>query len=74
METASVAKSYGGIQGVYRRDSAASRARPWLPEQARQEADIALTLNMREGHDRSCLFMSTFTADHIAWRAMRLKL
>ena len=47
--------------------------RPELIEQACADANIALTLNRREGYDHSYYFISTFMADHVAWHAERLK-
>ncbi|MHC1547039.1 S-formylglutathione hydrolase [Phyllobacterium sp. K27] len=46
--------------------------RPWLLEEACENAGIPLTLNMRDGYDHSYFFISTFMADHIAWHAERL--
>lgn len=37
-----------------------------------EDANIELTLNMREGYDHSYYFISSFMADHIAWHAKRL--
>lgn len=47
--------------------------RPELLKAACDEADIPLTLNLREGYDHSYLFISTFMADHIRWHAERLQ-
>ena len=47
--------------------------RPELLKAACDEADIPLTLNLREGYDHSYLFISTFRADHIRWHAERLQ-
>ena len=46
--------------------------RPWLLEEACRQANIPLTLNMRDGYDHSYFFISTFMADHVAWHAARL--
>jgi S-formylglutathione hydrolase len=46
--------------------------KPWLLAEACRNADIPLTLNMREGYDHSYFFISTFMASHIAWHAARL--
>lgn len=46
--------------------------RPWLLLEACLGANIALSLNVREGYDHSYNFISTFMADHIAWHAGRL--
>ncbi|MEP7222960.1 MAG: S-formylglutathione hydrolase [Novosphingobium sp.] len=37
------------------------------------KADIALTLNMREGYDHSYYFISSFMPAHLRWHAERLK-
>ncbi|MGV6873533.1 S-formylglutathione hydrolase [Pseudochelatococcus sp. B33] len=50
----------------------ANGLRPWLLLKACLEADIALSLNARDGYDHSYNFISTFMADHIAWHAERL--
>lgn len=47
--------------------------KPELLERACVEADIALTLNRREGYDHSYYFISTFMADHLRWHAERLR-
>lgn len=49
-----------------------SGLRPWLIEKPCADANIALTLNMREGYDHSYLFISSFMADHLKWHAARL--
>ena len=46
--------------------------KPELLEKACSEADIALTLNLREGYDHSYYFISTFMDDHLRWHADRL--
>lgn len=46
--------------------------KPRLLEQACQDAGIALTLSMRDGHDHSYYFISTFMEDHLRWHAERL--
>ncbi len=46
--------------------------KPDLLVEACKKADIALTLNMREGHDHSYFFISTFMDDHLRWHAERL--
>ena len=46
--------------------------KPELLEKACSEADIALTLNLREGYDHSYYFISTFMDDHLQWHAERL--
>ena len=46
--------------------------RPWLLEEACQQAGIGLTLRMQEGYDHSYNFISTFMDDHLAWHAERL--
>ncbi|QLC20813.1 S-formylglutathione hydrolase [Parasphingopyxis sp. CP4] len=46
--------------------------KPHLLEQACQAADIPLTLSMRDGHDHSYYFISTFMEDHLRWHAERL--
>ena len=63
LETKSLARSHGGIQGVYTHQRQAC-AKAGIPP---------LTLNMREGYDHSYYFISTFMAEHIAWHAGRLK-
>lgn len=47
--------------------------RPWLLEAACKQANIPLTLNMREGYDHSYYFISTFMDEHLRWHADRLK-
>ena len=46
--------------------------KPELLEKACNDADIALTLNLREGYDHSYYFISTFMDDHLHWHADRL--
>ncbi|KPM22089.1 S-formylglutathione hydrolase [Citromicrobium sp. RCC1885] len=47
--------------------------KPELLAEACANANIPLTLNMRDGYDHSYYFISSFLADHIAWHAARLK-
>jgi|TARA_R100000049_G_C1948188_1_gene94284 S-formylglutathione hydrolase len=47
--------------------------RPELLAEACKNANIPLTLNMRDGYDHSYYFISSFLADHVAWHAARLK-
>lgn len=47
--------------------------KPELLAEACENANIPLTLNMRDGYDHSYYFISSFLADHIAWHAARLK-
>lgn len=46
--------------------------RPWLLQEACENAGINLTLNMREGYDHSYYFVSTFMDEHIKYHAHRL--
>ncbi len=46
--------------------------KPELLVDACKNADIDLTLNMREGYDHSYHFISTFMDDHLRWHAERL--
>jgi len=46
--------------------------RPWLLEAVCKDADIPLTLNMRDGYDHSYNFISTFMENHLRWHAERL--
>lgn len=41
--------------------------KPWLLKEACAEAELPLTLNMREGYDHSYYFISTFMNDHLRW-------
>lgn len=45
---------------------------PHRLEQACRDAGIALNLQMREGHDHSYYFISTFMESHLRWHAKRL--
>ena len=47
--------------------------KPELLAEACANANIPLTLNMRDGYDHSYYFISSFLADPIAWHAARLK-
>ena len=47
--------------------------RPSLLQEACKRADVALTLNLREGYDHSYLFISTFMESHLNWHAARLR-
>ncbi|MBY8338041.1 S-formylglutathione hydrolase [Alteriqipengyuania sp. NZ-12B] len=47
--------------------------KPELLAEACANANIPLTLNMRDGYDHSYYFISSFLADHVAWHAERLK-
>lgn len=47
--------------------------KPELLAEACKNANIPLTLNMRDGYDHSYYFISSFLADHVAWHAARLK-
>lgn len=47
--------------------------KPGLLAEACANANIPLTLNMRDGYDHSYYFISSFLADHVAWHAARLK-
>ena len=47
--------------------------KPELLAEACENANIPLTLNMRDGYDHSYYFISSFLADHVAWHAARLK-
>jgi len=47
--------------------------RPDLLRIACEKANIALTLNMREGYDHSYFFISTFMADHLNWHNQHLQ-
>ena len=47
--------------------------KPELLAEACANANIPLTLNMRDGYDHSYYFISSFLADHVAWHAARLK-
>ena len=53
-------------------DFLAEQLKPHLLTEACANADILLTLNMREGYDHSYYFISTFMADHVRWHAERL--
>ncbi|MEO3999027.1 S-formylglutathione hydrolase [Mesorhizobium sp. CAU 1732] len=46
--------------------------RPWLLEEACDDAGMALTLRMQDGYDHSYFFISTFMDDHLRWHAKRL--
>jgi S-formylglutathione hydrolase len=46
--------------------------KPELLAEACENANIPLTLNMRDGYDHSYYFISSFLADHVAWHAARL--
>lgn len=46
--------------------------KPELLVKACKKADIALTLNMREGFDHSYYFIASFMDDHLHWHAERL--
>lgn len=46
--------------------------KPELLAEACEKADIALTLNLREGYDHSYYFIATFMDDHLRWHAERL--
>ena len=46
--------------------------KPHLLEQACRDAGIALNLSMRDGHDHSYYFISTFMESHLHWHAKRL--
>ena len=49
-----------------------NQLKPQLLADACDKAGIKLTLNMREGHDHSYFFISTFMDDHLRWHAERL--
>lgn len=46
--------------------------KPEILSEACEKADIALTLNLREGYDHSYYFIATFMEDHLRWHAQRL--
>jgi len=46
--------------------------RPWLLEDACNQAGINLTLRMQPGYDHSYFFISTFMEEHLRWHAKRL--
>lgn len=46
--------------------------KPALLEAACQDAQIPLTLHMREGYDHSYFFIASFMEDHVQWAADRL--
>lgn len=46
--------------------------KPHLLEGVCQDAGIPLTLSMRDGHDHSYYFISTFMEQHLRWHAERL--
>ena len=46
--------------------------RPWLLQEACEQAGVALSLRMQEGYDHSYNFISTFMDDHLRWHAERL--
>lgn len=50
----------------------AEQLKPEFLEAACSKADIALTLNRREGYDHSYYFISSFMDDHLRWHAERL--
>jgi len=47
----------------------AAQLKPELLEAACQQADVALTLNRREGYDHSYYFISTFFENHLRYHA-----
>lgn len=47
--------------------------RPWLLQNACDDAGIELTLRMQPGYDHSYYFISSFMEDHLRWHAQRLR-
>ena len=51
----------------------ATQLKPELLEDACQQADVALTLNRRDGYDHSYYFISTFFENHLRYHAQYLQ-